>query len=176
MGLVWGSFSFRLHNEPYVSHSVIVCFLSFPLLCFSHNHTHPFITGSTPIPSPTHSITHTHSMGHIPAKTERSPQTRFRTGANRSIDSRSSSSRSFSTHTRSRSLLLPFSISFYPLSHSILIFAKAMISQCNPSSAHSIYSMLCMTVHSIQCHSPFLHPNSLPLPTLSFYPWNECGI
>ena len=80
------------------------------------------------------------------------------------------------THTLFRFLLLPFSISFHPLSHSILIFAKAMISQCNPSSAHSIYSMLCMTVHSIQCHSPFLHPNSLPLPTLSFYPWNECGI
>ena len=75
-------------------------------------------------------------------------------------------------HTLFRSLLLPFSISFHSLSHSILIFAKAMISQCNPSSAHSIYSMLCMTVHSIQCHSPFLHPNSLPLPTLSFYPWN----
>ena len=79
-------------------------------------------------------------------------------------------------HTLFRSLLLPFSISFLPLSHSILIFAKAMISQCNPSSAHSIYSMLCMTVHSIQYHSPFLHPNSLPLPTLSFSPWNGCGI
>ena len=80
------------------------------------------------------------------------------------------------THTLSRSLLLPFSISFLPLSHSILIFAKAMISQCNPSSAHSIYSMLCMTVHSIQSHSLFLHPNSIPIPTLSFYPWNEYGI
>ena len=80
------------------------------------------------------------------------------------------------THTLSQSLLLPFSISFHPLSHSILIFAKAMISQCNPSSAHSIYSMLCMRVHSIQCHSLFLHPNSLPIPTLSFYPWNGCGI
>ena len=79
-------------------------------------------------------------------------------------------------HTLFRSLLFPFSISFHPLSHSILIFAKAMISQCNPSSAHSIYSMLCMTVHSIQCHSPFLHPNSLPLPTLSLSPWNEYGI
>ena len=79
-------------------------------------------------------------------------------------------------HTLFRSLLFPFSISFLPLSHSILIFAKAMISQCNPSSAHSIYSMLCMTVHSIQCHSLFLHPNSLPIPTLSFYPWNEYGI
>ena len=76
-------------------------------------------------------------------------------------------------HTLFRSLLLPFSISFLPLSHSILIFAKAMISQCNPSSAHSIYSMLCMRVHSIQCHSSLLHPNSLPIPTLSFYPWNR---
>ena len=79
-------------------------------------------------------------------------------------------------HTLFRSLLLPFSISFLPLSHSILIFAKAMISQCNPSSAHSIYSMLCVRVHSIQYHSPFLHPNSLPIPTLSLSPWNECGI
>mgnify|MGYP004502849623 FL=1 len=68
-------------------------------------------------------------------------------------------------HTLSRSLLFPFSISFLPLSHSILIFAKAMISQCNPSSAHSIYSMLCERVHSIQYHSPFLHPNSLPIPS-----------
>ena len=80
------------------------------------------------------------------------------------------------THTLFRSLLFPFSISFHPLSHSILIFAKAMISQCNPSSAHSIYSMLCVTVHSIQSHSSLLHPNSLPIPTLSFYLWNGCGI
>ena len=80
------------------------------------------------------------------------------------------------THTLFRSLLLPFSISFHPLSHSILIFAIAMISQCNPSSAHSIYSMLCERVHSIQYHSPFLHSNSLPIPTLSFSPWNGCGI
>ena len=80
------------------------------------------------------------------------------------------------THTLFRSLLLPFSISFLPLSHSILIFAKAMISQCNPSSAHSIYSMLCERVHSIQYHSLLLHPNSLPLPTLSLSPWNGCGI
>ena len=79
-------------------------------------------------------------------------------------------------HTLFRSLLLPFSISFLPLSHSILIFAKAMISQCNPSSAHSIYSMLCVRVHSIQYHFPFLHPNSLPLPTLSLSLWNGCGI
>ena len=79
-------------------------------------------------------------------------------------------------HTLFRSLLLPFSISFHSLSHSILIFAKAMISQCNPSSVHSIYSMLCERVHSIQYHSLFLHPNSLPIPTLSFYPWNEYGI
>ena len=79
-------------------------------------------------------------------------------------------------HTLSLSLLFPFSISFLPLSHSILIFAKAMISQCNPSSAHSIYSMLCMRVHSIQYHSLFLHPNSLPIPTLSLSLWNECGI
>ena len=79
-------------------------------------------------------------------------------------------------HTLFRFLLLPFSISFHPLSHSILIFAKAMISQCNPSSAHSIYSMLCVRVHSIQYHSPFLHSNSLPLPTLSFSLWNEYGI
>ena len=55
----------------------VMHFLSFSILCFSHNHTHPFITGSTPIPSRTHSITHTHSVDHIPAKTERSPQTRF---------------------------------------------------------------------------------------------------
>ena len=55
----------------------VMHFLSFPILCFSHNHTHPFITRSTPIPSQTHSITHTHSMGHITTKTERSPQTRF---------------------------------------------------------------------------------------------------
>ena len=55
----------------------VMHFLSFPILCFSHNHTHPFITGSTPIPSLTHSITHTNSLGHITAKTERSPQTRF---------------------------------------------------------------------------------------------------
>ena len=80
------------------------------------------------------------------------------------------------THTLFRSLLLPFSISFLPLSHSILIFAKAMISQCNPSSAHSIYSMLCVTVHSIHSHSLFLHSNSLPIPTLSLSPWNGCGI
>ena len=80
------------------------------------------------------------------------------------------------THTLFRSLLLPFSISFHSLSHSILIFAKAMISQCNPSSAHSIYSMLCERVHSIQSHSPFLHPDSLPNPTLSLSPWNEYGI
>ena len=75
-------------------------------------------------------------------------------------------------HTLFRSLLLPFSISFHPLSHSILIFVKAMISQCNPSSAHSIYSMLCVRVHSIHSHSLLLHPNSLPLPTLSLSPWN----
>ena len=80
------------------------------------------------------------------------------------------------THTLFRSLLLPFSISFHPLSHSILIFAKAMISQCNPSSAHSIYSMLCVRVHSIQYHSPLLHSNSPPLPTLSLSLWNGCGI
>ena len=80
------------------------------------------------------------------------------------------------THTLFRFLLLPVSISFHPLSHSILIFAIALISQCNPSSAHSIYSMLCVRVHSIQYHFPFLHPNSLPIPTLSFYPWNEYGI
>ena len=80
------------------------------------------------------------------------------------------------THTLFRSLLLPFSISFHSLFHSILIFAIAMISQCNPSSAHSIYSMLCVRVHSIQYHSPFLHPNSLLLPTLSLSLWNECGI
>ena len=79
-------------------------------------------------------------------------------------------------HTLFRSLLLPFSISFHPLSHSILIFVKAMISQCNPSSAHSIYSMLCVRVHSIQSHSSFLHSNSPPLPTLSLSPWNEYGI
>ena len=79
-------------------------------------------------------------------------------------------------HTLFRSLLLPFSISFLPLSHSILIFAIAMISQCNPSSAHSIYSMLCVRVHSIQYHSSLLHPNSLPLPTLSLSPWNGCVI
>ena len=55
----------------------VMHFLSFPILCFSHNHTHPFITRSTPIPSLTHSITHTHSLDHITTKTERSPQTRF---------------------------------------------------------------------------------------------------
>ena len=55
----------------------VMHFLSFPILCFSHNHTHPFITRSTPIPSLTHSITHTNSLGHITTKTERSPQTRF---------------------------------------------------------------------------------------------------
>ena len=71
------AFSFRPHNEPHASHSVIVGFLSFPILCFSHNHTHPFITGSTPILSLTHSITHTNSVECITAKTERSPQTRF---------------------------------------------------------------------------------------------------
>ena len=55
----------------------VMHFLSFPILCFSHNHTHPFITRSTPIPSLTHSITHTNLLGHITTKTERSPQTRF---------------------------------------------------------------------------------------------------
>ena len=93
----------------------LIRLLSFPILCFSHNHTHPFITGSTPILSLTHSITHTNSLGHIPAKTERSPQTRFWTRANRSIDSRSSSSRSFSIHTHY------FDLSFsHSLFHSIL--------------------------------------------------------
>ena len=94
----WGWYGVHSHFGSTTTPTSSICFLSFSILCFSHNHTHPFITGSTPILSLTHSITHTNSLGHIPAKTERSPQTRFWTGANRSIDSRSSSSRSFSTH------------------------------------------------------------------------------
>lgn len=38
------AFSFRPHNDFYRSHSTTIGFLSFPILCFSHNHTHPFIT------------------------------------------------------------------------------------------------------------------------------------
>ena len=114
IGVGMGFIPISTPQRPFVSHSLLIRLLSFPILCFSHNHTHPFITGSTPIPSPTHSITHTHSVDHIPAKTERSPQTRFRTGANSSIDSRSSSSRSFSIHT------LDFDLSFsHSLFHSI---------------------------------------------------------
>ena len=173
LGLVWGAFSFRLHNEPYASHSV--AFLPHSLfLTQSHSPLHHTIYAN----SITNTLYHSHTFNG-PHSSENGEVT------SNAILNRGKSIDRFSllffslflhTHTLSRSLLLPFSISFLPLSHSILIFAKAMISQCNPSSAHSIYSMLCMTVHSIQYHSPFLHSNSLPLPTLSFYLWNECGI
>ena len=173
LGLVWGAFSFRLHNEPYASHSVV--FLPHSLfLTQSHSPLHHRIYAN----SITNTLYHSHKLSGV-YYSENGEVT------SNAILNRGKSFDRFSllfftlflhTHTLFRSLLLPFSISFHPLSHSILIFAKAMISQCNPSSAHSIYSMLCMTVHSIQYHSLFLHPNSLPIPTLSFYPWNGCGI
>ena len=173
LGLVWGAFSFRPHNEPYASHSV--AFLPHSLfLTQSHSPLHHTIYAN----SITNTLYHSHKLigPHYSENGEVTPNAILNRG--KSIDR---FSLLFFTlflhpHTLFRSLLLPFSISFHPLSHSILIFAKAMISQCNPSSAHSIYSMLCMTVHLIQSHSPFLHPNSLPIPTLSFYPWNEYGI
>ena len=173
LGLVWGAFSFRLHNDPYVSH-----WFSFLLhslfLTQSHTPLHHMIYPNSITSTLYHS--HTFSGPHSSENGEVTPNAILNRG--KSIDR---FSLLFFTlflhpHTLFRSLLLPFSISFHPLSHSILIFAKAMISQCNPSSVHSIYSMLCERVHSIQYHSLFLHPNSLPIPTLSFYPWNEYGI
>ena len=163
--LVWGAFSFRPHNDFYRSHSTTIGFLSFSFLCFSHNHTHPFITRSTPIPSQTHSITHTHSVGHIPAKTERSPQTRFWTGANRSIDSRSSSSRSFSTHTHY------FDFSFYhSLFHSILSLIPFSSSPkrwlANATPPLSILSIPCF-VREYTRFSTTFHSS---IPTHSLYP------
>ena len=171
--LVWGSFSFRPHNEPYASHSV--AFLPHSLfLTQSHSPLHHRVNPN----SITNTLYHSHKLigPHSSENGEVTSNAILNTG--KSIDR---FSLLFFTlflhpHTLFRSLLLPFSISFHPLSHSILIFAKAMISQCNPSSVHSIYSMLCERVHSIQYHSLFLHPNSLPIPTLSFYPWNEYGI
>ena len=173
MGLVWGSFSFRPHNEPYASHWFPFLLHSL-FLTQSHTPLHHRIY----VNSITNTLYHSHTFNG-PHYSENGEVT------SNAILNRGKSIDRFSllfftlflhTHTLFRSLLLPFSISFHPLSHSILIFAKAMISQCNPSSAHSIYSMLCVRVHSIQYHFPFLHPNSLPIPTLSFYPWNGCGI
>ena len=155
---------FHYHWFPFLLHSLF--------LTQSHSPLHHRVNPNSITNTLYHS--HTFSGPHYSENGEVTPNAILNRG--KSIDSRSSSSRSFSTHTLFRSLLFPFSISFHPLSHSILIFAIAMISQCNPSSAHSIYSMLCMRVHSIQCHSSLLHPNSLPIPTLSFYPWNEYGI
>ena len=54
--------SVHSHFDSTTSPTPLIRLLSFPILCFSRNHTHPFITGSTPIPSPTHSITHTHPV------------------------------------------------------------------------------------------------------------------
>ena len=169
LGLVWGAFSFRPHNEPYASHW-FPSLLHSLFLTQSHSPLHHTIYAN----SITNTLYHSHKLigPHYSENGEVTPNAILNRG--KSIDR---FSLLFFTlflqpHTLFRSLLLPFSISFLRLSHSILIFVKAMISQCNPSSAHSIYSMLCMTVHSIQCHSPFLHPNSLPLPTLSFSPWN----
>ena len=165
LGLVWGTFPFRPHNDFYRSHSTFIGFLSFSILCFSHNHTHPFITRSTPITPLTHSITHTHSMGCIPAKTERSPQTRFWTGANRSIDSRSSSSRSFSTHTHYLNL------SFYhSLSHSFLSLIPFSSSPkrwlANATPPPLILSIPCC-VREYTRFSTTLHSS---IPTHSLYP------
>ena len=173
MGLVWGAFSFRPHNEPYASHWFP--FLPHSLfLTQSHTPLHHRVNPNS-IPN---TLYHSHTFNgpHYSENGEVTSNAILNRGKCFDRFSLLFFSLFLHAHTLFRSLLFPFSISFHPLSHSILIFAIAMISQCNPSSAHSIYSMLCMRVHSIQCHSPFLHPNSLPIPTLSFYPWNECGI
>ena len=167
------AFSFRLYNDSYVSH--LFPFLPHSLfLTQSHSPLHHMIYAN----SITNTLYHSHTFNgpHYSENGEVTPNAILNRG--KSIDR---FSLLFFTlflqpHTLFRSLLLPFSISFHPLSHSILIFAKAMISQCNPSSVHSIYSMLCERVHSIQYHSLFLHPNSLPIHTLSLSLWNECGI
>ena len=173
LGLVWGAFSFRPHNEPYVSHSVAFLLLSL-FLTQSQSHLHHTIYPN----SITNTLYHSHKLSGVYYSENGEVTSNAILNRGKSIDRFSLLffSLFLHTHTLFRSLLLPFSISFHPLSHSILIFAKAMISQCNPSSAHSIYSMLCVRVHSIQYHSLFLHPNSLPIPTLSLSPWNGCGI
>ena len=157
--------SVHSHFVLTTSPTPLIGFLSFPILCFSHNHTHPFITGSTPILSLTHSITHIHSMGHITAKTERSPQTRFWTGANASIDSRSSSSRSFSMHTHY------FDLSFYhSLFHSFLSLIPFSSSPkrwlANATPPLLILSIPCC-VWQYTRFSPTLHSS---IPTHSLYP------
>ena len=173
LGLVWGAFSFRPHNEPYASHWFPFLLHSL-FLTQSHSPLHHTIYAH----SITNTLYHSHTFNGLHSSENGEVTSNAILNRGKSIDRFSLLffTLFLHTHTLSRSLLLPFSISFLPLSHSILIFAIAMISQCNPSSAHSIYSMLCMTVHSIQYHSSLLHPNSLPLPTLSLYPWNGCGI
>ena len=173
LGLVWGAFSFRPHNEPYASHWFPFLLHSL-FLTQSHTPLHYTIYAN----SITNTLYHSHKLSGVYYSENGEVTSNAIPNRGKSIDR---FSLLFFTlflhpHTLFRYLLLPFSISFLPLSHSILIFAKAMISQCNPSSVHSIYSMLCERVHSIQYHSLFLHPNSLPIPTLSFYPWNEYGI
>ena len=173
LGLVWGAFSFRPHNEPYASHWFPFLLHSL-FLTQSHSPLHHRVNPNSITNTLYHS--HTFSGPHSSENGEVTSNAILNTG--KSIDRFSLLffTLFLHTHTLFRFLLLPFSISFHPLSHSILIFAIALISQCNPSSAHSIYSMLCVRVHSIQSHSPFLHPNSLPIPTLSFYLWNEYRI
>ena len=158
--------SFHFHWFPFLLHSLF--------LTQSHSPLHHMIYAN----SITNTLYHSHKLigPHYSENGEVTSNTILNRG--KSIDRFSLLFLSLflHPHTLFRSLLLPFSISFHPLSHSILIFAIAMISQCNPSSAHSIYSMLCERVHSIQYHFPFLHINSPPLPTLSFSPWNGCVI
>ena len=173
LGLVWGAFSFRPHNEPYASHWFP--FLPHSLfLTQSHTPLHHRVNPNS-IPN---TLYHSHTFNgpHYSENGEVTPNAILNRGKCFDRFSLLFFTLFLHAHTLFRSLLFPFSISFHPLSHSILIFAIAMISQCNPSSAHSIYSMLCMRVHSIQCHSSLLHPNSLPIPTLSLSLWNECGI
>lgn len=156
--------SVHSHFVLTTSPTPLIGLLSFPFLCFSHNHTHPFITRATPIPSLTHSITHTHSMGCITAKTERSPQTRFWTGANPSIDSRSSSYPSFSNHTHY------FDLSFY---HSLFHFILSLIPFSSSSKRWSANVTPLLLILSIPCcvwqytrFSPTLH-SSIPTHSLT---------
>lgn len=110
LGLVWGAFSFRLHNDPYVSH-----WFSFLLhslfLTQSHSPLHHRVNPN----SITNTLYHSHKLigPHSSENGEVTSNAILNRG--KSIDSRSSSSRSFSIHTHY------FDLSFYhSLFHSIL--------------------------------------------------------
>ena len=110
LGLVWGAFSFRPHNEPYASHW-FPSLLHSLFLTQSHSPLHHTIYANSITNTLYHS--HTFSGPHYSENGEVTPNAILNRG--KSIDSRSSSSRSFSTHIHY------FDFSFYhSLFHSIL--------------------------------------------------------